>query len=166
MDQDLQIPGPRTKAALALLERHRRRGAQQPPCPKAQARLTVTQSPPAPKDPPRVTRATCSTIGEVSQQLGLTLRTIRLYEEMGLIECQRGDQNMRTLSEATKAKLKTIVELKQLGLTISEIVTLSPSDNGAPSPALRAQLEARLLSIAQQRDAIVRYLSRPDTETP
>ena len=162
MDQDLLIPGPRTKAALALLERHRRRGAQQLPRPKAQARLTITKSPPAPKSPPRVARATCSTIGEVSHQFGLTLRAIRLYEEMGLIACQRGDKNIRTLSHATKAKLKTIVELKQLGLTISEIATLLPSDDGAPLPELRARLEARLRSIGQQRDAIVGYLSRLD----
>ena len=84
---------------------------------------------------------------------------------MGLIACQRGDKNNRTLSHTTKAKLKTIVELKQLGLTISEIATLLP-DNGAPSPELRVRLEARLLSIAQQSDAIVRYLSRLDAERP
>ncbi len=165
MDQDLPIPGPRTKAALALLERHRRRGAQQLPRSKTRARSTIAKSPPGPKPPPRVTRPTCSTIGEVSQQLGLTLRAIRLYEEMGLIACQRGDKNNRTLSHTTKAKLKTIVELKQLGLTISEIATLLP-DNGAPSPELRVRLEARLLSIAQQSDAIVRYLSRLDAERP
>jgi DNA-binding transcriptional MerR regulator len=165
LDQDLPIPGPRTKAALALLERHRRRGAQQLPRPKARARLITTPSPPAPKPPPRPPRPTCSTISEVSQQLGLTLRAIRLYEEMGLIACQRGDTNIRTLSHATKAKLKTIVELKQLGLTLSEIVRLLP-DHGSASPELRARLEARLLSIAQQREAIVRYLSRLDAERP
>ncbi|WP_165191506.1 MerR family transcriptional regulator [Caulobacter soli] len=159
MDQDLPIPGPRTKAALALLERHRRRGVQPLQRPQTQPRPMTVQSPLGPRDPAPRTGPACSTISEVSRQLGLTLRTIRLYEDMGLIECERGYKNMRILTASTQAKLGTIVELKRLGLAISEIVVLL-ADDGGPSPEIRSRLEARLLSLDQQRDAIVSYLSR------
>ena len=159
MDSEVIIPGPRTKAAIALLERHRRRGAQQ---------IRHVQAAPKPRTPdtmtPSAARAlhrigpTASTISDASRQLGLSMRAIRLYEDMGLITCSRGAKNARILDEAAKARLRTVVELKTLGLTISEIADLL-TEASPQSPALRARLEDHLATLDQQRLAIIAYLA-------
>lgn len=156
MDNNPTIIGPRTKAAMALIERHRRRELQK------SRRRTTSQSPPidaARSWSLRQTPSTISTIGDVSQQLGLTPRAIRLYEEMGLIACHRGIKNMRMLDETAKTKLRAIVELKRLGLTISEIADWLPQIE--PSPAvLRERLADHLAVLDDQRTAIITYLAR------
>ncbi|KQZ29910.1 MULTISPECIES: MerR family transcriptional regulator [Caulobacter] len=159
MDNHPTIIGPQTKAALALIERHRRRELQQG---RGQV---ATRSPPAGATRPHPYRSlrqlpsTMSTIGDVSQHLGLSPRAIRLYEEMGLIACQRGIKNMRMLDETAKARLDAIVELKKLGLTISEIANFLPQDQPVPS-ALRERLVQALAALDDQRSAIIAYLAR------
>jgi len=159
MDNTPTIVGPQTKAALALVERHRRRALQRG------HGQTATRYPPMdatrsyPSRPLRHVPSTLSTIGDVSQQLGLTPRAIRLYEEMGLIACQRGVKNMRMLDETAKARLCVIVELKRLGLTISEIANFLPQAEPAPS-ALRERLTHALSALDDQRTAIIAYLAR------
>jgi len=158
MDNTPTIIGPQTKAALALVERHRRRELQQ-------GHGKATRYPPMdatrsyPSRSLRHLPSTLSTIGDVSQQLGLTPRAIRLYEEMGLIACQRGVKNMRMLDETAKARLCVIVELKRLGLTISEIAKFLPQAEPAPS-ALRERLAHALTALDDQRTAIIAYLAR------
>jgi len=160
MDGGLIIPGPRTKAALALLERHRRRGLQQSRHSQTGPKpLTPTPTTPSPARPLRQIAPTASTIREVSLQLGLTMRAIRLYEEMGLIACGRGAKNMRTLDETARATLRAIVELKSLGLAISEIAELA-SEISPPSSALRARLADHLAALDDQRQATLAYLAR------
>ena len=163
MDNHPTIIGPQTKAALALIERHRRRELQHG---RGQV---VTRSPPTdatrphPGRPLRQFPSTMSTIGDVSQHLGLTPRAIRLYEEMGLIACQRGIKNMRMLDETAKARLDAIVELKKLGLTISEIANFLPQAEPASS-ALRERLSQTLSALDDQRTAIIAYLARLPTD--
>jgi DNA-binding transcriptional MerR regulator len=156
MDNNPTIIGPQTKAALALIERHRRRELQQ------SRRRTATKSPPMEAARSRSLRqlpSTISTIGDVSQQLGLTPRAIRLYEEMGLIACHRGIKNMRMLDETAKTKLRAIVELKRLGLTISKIADWLPQIEPSPS-VLRERLVDHLAMLDDQRTAIITYLAR------
>jgi DNA-binding transcriptional MerR regulator len=156
MDSDMIIPGPRTKAAIALLERHRRRGARQPR--DVQATLQSRTPKPVTLSSHKI-GPTASTISDASRQLGLTMRAIRLYEDMGLIRCSRGAKNIRILDEPAKARLRTIVELKRLGLTISEIADLL-ADAKPRASALRAHLEDHLVTLDQQRAALVAYLAR------
>jgi DNA-binding transcriptional MerR regulator len=151
---DLAIPGPRTKAALALAERRRRaqttvrKGVSMPA-----AQIAVSQS------PPRFSlRASELPIGDVAEQLGLTLRAIRHYEEMGLITCGRGPKNVRTLGQAARARLAAIADLKALGLPISEIVDLLGEDGACPD-RLKARLRAQLEALDARRTAIAGYLS-------
>ena len=153
MDQDLIIPGPRTKSALALTERHRRRGVR-----RFQAERPAPDIAP-PAAPASSTRLFAATISEVGQRMGLTLRAIRLYEEMGLISCGRGPKNMRVLDAATQERLATIVELKTLGLAISDIAQILSRPVLDPQ-ALRERIEAQLEVIDRQRAAIAAYLSR------
>jgi DNA-binding transcriptional MerR regulator len=61
-------------------------------------------------------------IGEVAALLGITTRTIRYYEEVGLLD--RSDQTkmtLRTYSTKEVDMLKFILQLKNLGLSLGEI---------------------------------------------
>jgi DNA-binding transcriptional MerR regulator len=78
---------------------------------------------------------------------------------MGLIACGRGPKNMRVLDAAAQARLQAIVELKALGLTISEIAQMLSRQVTDPQ-ALRGRIEARLEAIDRQRAVIAAYLSR------
>lgn len=60
-------------------------------------------------------------IGEISELSGLTLRTIRYYEEMGLLSAGRTNGGQRFYSDQDLVYLKRIIELKSLGFTLEEI---------------------------------------------
>ena len=62
-------------------------------------------------------------IGEVAEQLGLTPRTLRYYEEIGLLEPpSRMEGGFRLYSAADIVRLENIVQLKRLlGFSLAEI---------------------------------------------
>ncbi|ANA41050.1 MULTISPECIES: MerR family transcriptional regulator [Geobacter] len=65
------------------------------------------------------------TIGEVAITLGLTTRTLRYWEEVGIIESvQRSDGAVRGYTPYTIRRIKFIMKLKELGLTIKEMQDL------------------------------------------
>jgi DNA-binding transcriptional MerR regulator len=65
-------------------------------------------------------------IGDLSRTVGITTRTIRYYEEMGLISSspKRQEGGMRAFSASETGKLKYSLRLKELGLSIKEIQEL------------------------------------------
>lgn len=60
-------------------------------------------------------------IGELAKHLGLTVRTIRYYEEEGLIKAGRTDRHQRWYTEADEILIRRIIELKGLGFSLEEI---------------------------------------------
>jgi DNA-binding transcriptional MerR regulator len=61
-------------------------------------------------------------IGEVADRVGLSLRTVRYYEEMGLIEPQtRTEGGFRLYTEAHVDRLALIKRMKPLGFTVQEM---------------------------------------------
>lgn len=61
-------------------------------------------------------------IGELAKQLGITTRTIRYYEEIGLMGAtERLGGGTRTYSKPDVLRLKFILKLKQLGISLKEI---------------------------------------------
>ena len=60
-------------------------------------------------------------IAEVAKEFGVTTRTIRYYEELGLLYPQRTVSNIRLFGPADCAKLKLIVRGKQYGFNLEEI---------------------------------------------
>lgn len=72
-------------------------------------------------------------IGDIAEMTGLTLRTLRYYEEMCLIEPeQRSKGNFRLYHPRVLTKLGFINSLKKLGLPLNEIKDLL----GAPDAHL------------------------------
>ena len=64
-------------------------------------------------------------IGDLAISLGLTTRTIRYWEEMGIIESvQRSDGATRGFTPYYVRRIKFIIKLKELGLTIKEMQEL------------------------------------------
>lgn len=60
-------------------------------------------------------------IGEISSLTGLSVRTIRYFEEEGLLSSKRTDGGQRTYSDQDLVYIKRIMELKGLGFKLSEI---------------------------------------------
>lgn len=64
-------------------------------------------------------------IGELAKSLGLTTRTLRYWEEVAIIESvQRSDGATRGYSPYYVRRIKFIMKLKELGLTIKELQDL------------------------------------------
>src|SRR5690606_1594783 len=74
-----------------------------------------------------MTTKTKMRIGELAEQAGVTPRTIRYYEDLGLLgPSEREGQGFRYYTEAELFRLKKIDALKQIGLTLEEIGEVIP----------------------------------------
>jgi MerR family transcriptional regulator, copper efflux regulator len=69
-----------------------------------------------------VTRAGLLQIGQVAERTGLSLRTIRWYEEEGLVvPTARTDGGFRLYSDDDVARLEVIKRMKPLGFALEEM---------------------------------------------
>jgi MerR family transcriptional regulator, repressor of the yfmOP operon len=79
-------------------------------------------------------------IGEVAEQVGVTTRTIRYYEELGLLgtASERSKGAHRSYTDADVARLRELIRLRDLlGLSLDELVTLAEAEEARA--ALRDQ---------------------------
>ena len=66
-------------------------------------------------------------IGEFAERAGVTPRTVRYYESLGLFEpSEREGGGFRYYTEVELTKLQKINHLKELGLSLEEIATVLP----------------------------------------
>ncbi|WP_334176621.1 MerR family DNA-binding transcriptional regulator [Pseudoxanthobacter sp.] len=63
---------------------------------------------------------TAYTIGELAREFGVTLRTLRFYEDRGLINPRR-EGAARVYSRRDRARLKLVLMGKRVGLSLAEI---------------------------------------------
>ena len=96
-------------------------------------------------------------IGEFAQLVGKSTRTLRLYEERGLLEpTHRSPGGFRLYLHAQKERLLVIERLQRLGLSLSEIRTLLGRWASADKPStametLHTRYRAELERIRQLR---------------
>ncbi len=65
-------------------------------------------------------------IGKLAKQLGITTRTIRYYEEIGLMgQTDRLGGGTRTYNQDDILRLKFILKLKELGISLREMQELA-----------------------------------------
>ena len=87
-------------------------------------------------------------IRDLSQDFGVTTRTLRFYEEKGLLEPERRGRT-RLYTAADRVRLKLILRGKQLGFTLDEsaelIAMYDPDSNNV------AQIQALIDKIREQR---------------
>ena len=70
------------------------------------------------------------TIGEMARTYGVTLRTLRFYEDRNLLRPRRVG-SARYYGGVDRARLEMILKGKQLGFTLTEIADLIVADDGA-----------------------------------
>ena len=94
------------------------------------------------------------TIGDLAHEFGVTLRTLRFYEDRGLIKPKRQGLT-RLYSDASKARLKEIMKATNLGFTLTEIRALLGADGSAKAaPALKlnkTQIAEQLAHLEKQK---------------
>ena len=95
-------------------------------------------------------------IGEIAAKVGLTERTIRYYEELGLLESvKRLEGGVRVYTDDDVRRLKYIGKLKMLGLTLQEMLELErmyqrQRSNKNVLPRLIELLDAHLTTLSDR----------------
>jgi len=99
-------------------------------------------------------------IGELAGRVGLTERTIRYYEELGLLESvKRLEGGVRVYTDDDVRRLKYIRKLKTLGLTLQEMLELENMyrrhrSNRTVLPRLMELLDAHLATLNTRVDEL------------
>ncbi len=94
-------------------------------------------------------------IGEVADRLGLSLRTIRHYDEVGLVPpSARSAGGFRLYTEPDVARLELIMRMKPLGFSLEEMRELLDAlDALDAAEAADAQHEDLMARLGMFRDA-------------
>jgi DNA-binding transcriptional MerR regulator len=89
-------------------------------------------------------------IGELAGELGLNPKTIRYYEEIGLLPApRRSPAGYRLYDTADRDRLRFVAKAKAIGLTLAEIgEILALRDGGTePCPHVRNLLDHKLAAV-------------------
>ena len=109
------------------------------------------------------------TIGQFARQVGLNPKTIRYYEEIGLLpQPPRNDVGYRLYCDEDLPRLRFIQRAKMLGLSLAEVKQLADyADDGHCGPLQDrlltlvaeklAEVERRLAELAAFRDDLQRF---------
>jgi len=104
-------------------------------------------------------------IGDVARLVGTTTRTIRYYEEVGLLEeaPTRPAGRHRLYTQADVERLREVMRLKDLlGLTLEELKTLLAAEEARAE--VRAQLRRDDVSPARRRELLGEALGHIDRQ--
>ncbi|NDV02016.1 Cu(I)-responsive transcriptional regulator [Pseudoroseicyclus tamaricis] len=102
-------------------------------------------------------------IGDVAEASGLPPKTIRYYEEIGLIRPQRSGNGYRVFSEADAHKLIFLVRARSLGFSVEECRTLlslyeddtrASADVRTLAAAALERIEAKMRELQQMQGAL------------
>ena len=102
-------------------------------------------------------------IGEAAERVGLSLRTVRYWEEIGLVAPNaRSKGGFRLYSESDLSRLLVVKAMKPLGLTLEEMREILELIDAAtaPHPArdVPARIEAFTRLVQEKVDQMERYL--------
>lgn len=94
----------------------------------------------------------CFSISEIAREFDVTTRTIRFYEDKGLLTPSRRGNN-RVYSKSDRTRLKLILRGRRLGWTldeISEVIEMYHHEGGE-----KMQLEAMIGKLQQNRETLL-----------
>ncbi len=107
-------------------------------------------------------------IGEAAARLGVTPRTIKYYEELGLLAPDRSGGNYRAYDEEDLERVERIRNLQQLGYSLAAIRELLKYRRQADANGQRglrtADLEAATQSLESQLTEVRQRLARARAE--
>jgi DNA-binding transcriptional MerR regulator len=112
------------------------------------------------------------TVGELAKELGVTPRTVRFYEDRGLMLPRRAGTT-RVYARRDRARLILILRGKQLGFSLREIKEFLDLYDADPAHAeqlrlLLAKIRHRIAGLDEQRAALdetLAELRRIETQT-
>lgn len=111
-------------------------------------------------------------IGELSAACGVSVRSLRYYEEQGLLAAARSASGQRHYGDLAVERVNLIQQLFAAGLCSSTLVDLLPciSDASARTPLLAARLRIEreritrsITSLVDTRDALDRVIGEVDS---
>ncbi|MFD0047133.1 MerR family transcriptional regulator [Pseudarthrobacter scleromae] len=105
-------------------------------------------------------------IGELAERTGLSLRTIRHYDDVGLLPATaRTEGGFRVYSEDDVERLMVIKQMKPLGFSLEEMADIlelfSSQETGSGGDA-QAKLAAYLEKAVAERAKMARNLAQAD----
>ena len=92
------------------------------------------------------------TISELAKEFGVTTRTIRFYEEKGLVSPRREGQK-RLYTPADRVRIKLILRGKRIGMTLQECVDFI--DMYDPQHNNEDQLHSLINDVNQRRERLL-----------
>ena len=106
-------------------------------------------------------------IGDLSREFGVTTRTIRFYEDQGLLSPTRNGQN-RIYQGRDRVRLKLILRGKRLGFSLKEINKLialydAPEGEAGQLRSFIEKIRARRTELLVQKDDIAQVLDELDS---
>jgi len=98
------------------------------------------------------------TIGDLAREFGVTLRTLRFYEDRGLLSPRR-EGTARIYDARDRDRLSVILKGKHLGFTLTEIRAMLAEERGSSGIAANLnlslpQVEDQISHLEQQRAEI------------
>jgi Cu(I)-responsive transcriptional regulator len=108
-------------------------------------------------------------IGEVSERSGLPPKTIRYYEDIGLIRPRRGANGYRAFADADAHRLAFLGRARSLGFSIEECRALlalyadaerASGDVKQLAEAHLAQIDRKIAELASMRATLARLVRR------
>ena len=110
-------------------------------------------------------------IGELARLVGVTPKTVRHYEKIGLLpEAERSESGYRLYSGSDLLRLNRVKRLRSLGLTLRQVHSVLGERNGELSlkttlKTLRTGVEAEMARLEGRRRLIDEALSRKGSGT-
>jgi MerR family copper efflux transcriptional regulator len=109
-------------------------------------------------------------IGELAENTGLSLRTIRHYDEIGLLKASgRTEGGFRLYTQEDLSRLILIRRMKPLGFALEEMMellviidTLQGGSPGSDSPIVRSELDRFISDAEMRREKLCEQLNMAD----
>jgi len=103
-------------------------------------------------------------IGELSEAVGLSLRTIRHYDDVGLLPASRTEGGYRVYTEGDLRRMLAIRTLKPLGFSLEEmrgiLDAIDATEADPDDDAARARLREYTEQVAAKREQMSVNLDR------
>lgn len=106
-------------------------------------------------------------IGELAERTGMSLRSLRHWDEVGLVPPSgRTDGGFRLYTDADEARVRLLMRMKPLRFTLEEMAELARALDDSPADPLAAMAPERAAwfraEAAERRDRVERQLADAD----
>jgi DNA-binding transcriptional MerR regulator len=117
-------------------------------------------------------------IGELSERTGASARSIRYYEQLGLLTAVRLGNGYREFDDAAVQTVDTIKTLLDLGFPTELIQRVLPCTGDAGPVGqdcgvlirrvaeIRDEMDAKAARLMDTRDALTRFLAQAEADSP